>query len=235
MISDIIRLSALYVIIRVFIEIAMPSSKLIVKYLFWVGIGLTIVTTIGPQISRMTEDIHNVSVAYTETKEGVEKVRSGIDTVTALPDKAENIPLVGIREATPLPPAQTFIEKITPFGAKKVFNYPVIGSIAKGFSDKNHGLDIDCNEGTKIKVARAGKVVAISQNDIYGNFIEVDHGGQWVTLYAHLNKITVRIGQELWGNEVIGLSGNTGNSTGPHLHFEVRKGNIAIDPKPYMK
>jgi murein DD-endopeptidase MepM/ murein hydrolase activator NlpD len=235
MIADIIRLSALYVLVRVFLQIAFPSAKMIVRYLFWTGLALTIVSVLGPQLTRTANDIHNVSVAYVETKQGVQKVTGAVDSVTSLPDKAEEIPLVGLGEATKYPPAQSLSEKLWPFGKKKFFDWPVKGEITQGFNDKNHGLDIACKEGTAVIVARQGKVVAVNKDDIYGNYIMVDHGGQWVTLYAHLSKAYVKNGQKLWANDAVGLSGNTGNSTGPHLHFEIRVGGKTIDPKPLMK
>lgn len=111
------------------------------------------------------------------------------------------------------------------------------GTITQGFNGTDHhGIDIACGEGSKIIASREGKVASVGFNATYGNFVIVDHGGNWQTLYAHLSEISVKKGDKLWGNRlVIGESGNTGNSSGPHLHFEIRVGEKCIDPKPLMK
>jgi murein DD-endopeptidase MepM/ murein hydrolase activator NlpD len=234
MIADLIRLSALYVLTRVFVEIAMPSLKHIVKYLFYTGIVLTVVSTIGPCLAQVASDIHEVTLVYTEVKKGVGVASDGVNAVTSLPDKMENIPYVGVG-ASKYPPGITLLEKIKPSTIK--FNYPLSGKITQVFKgEDHHGIDIDCKEGTVVKASREGKVVNVGLHEIYGNYVHVDHGSGWSTLYAHLSKVSVEKGDKLWGNALkIGLSGNTGKSTGPHLHFEIRQANIAQDPKKWMK
>lgn len=69
----------------------------------------------------------------------------------------------------------------------------------------------------------------------YGNYVKIDHGNGYSTLYAHLEKVTVKKGQVVKQGQVIGMMGNTGNSYGAHLHFEVRKDNTRIDPTPYLE
>jgi murein DD-endopeptidase MepM/ murein hydrolase activator NlpD len=69
----------------------------------------------------------------------------------------------------------------------------------------------------------------------YGNCIIVDHGGGLATLYAHCSRLTVTKGQTVTDGQVIGYVGSTGLSTGPHLHFEVRRDGRPIDPKPFLE
>ena len=78
MIADLIRLSALYVVARVFVEIAMPSSRIIVKYLFWAGAALTIISSVGPATTRFIDDIHSVSTTYSRSKEAVDDGLPGV-------------------------------------------------------------------------------------------------------------------------------------------------------------
>jgi murein DD-endopeptidase MepM/ murein hydrolase activator NlpD len=83
------------------------------------------------------------------------------------------------------------------------------------------GMDFTAKEGTEIYVTGNGKVIYQGYRGNYGNCIEIDHGFGFRTLYAHLSKFAVRTGQEVKRGEVIGYVGNTGKSTGPHLHYEV--------------
>jgi len=234
MISEIIRLSAIYVLARVLMELVFPSSRLIIKYLFYTGLVLTIVGAVGPQFNRMTSDLHDVAVTYTQAKKVVGVASDGLDAVGSWPDTKENIPYIGTGSSK-FPPGITFMEKLRPSTIR--FSYPLSGTITQEFKgEDHHGIDIACTEGTIVKISREGKVLATGFDETYGNFVQVDHGGGWSTLYAHLSKVMVKEGDRLWGNLVqLGLSGNTGFSTGPHLHFEIRVGNKAIDPKEWMK
>ena len=234
MIGDLIRLSALYVLVRVFVEIAMPSSRIIVKYLFYAGIVLTIVNTVGPYLAQVASDVHQVASVYTGVKKGVGIASHGVNVVTSLPDTLENIPLVGVG-ASRYPPGITFMEKLRPSTTR--FNYPLSGTITQEFKGADHhGIDIGCKEGTPVKVSREGRVASTGFYETYGNFVLVEHGGGWSTLYAHLSNVSVEKGDSLWGNALkIGISGNTGNSTGPHLHFEIRQGKTCLDPKEWLR
>ena len=90
------------------------------------------------------------------------------------------------------------------------------------------GMDFSANIGTEVYVTGNGRIASAKWESQYGNCIVVDHGYGYKTRYAHLSKIKVRQGQTVKRGEVIGLVGNTGKSTGPHLHYEVMvKGKIA--------
>jgi murein DD-endopeptidase MepM/ murein hydrolase activator NlpD len=94
------------------------------------------------------------------------------------------------------------------------------------------GIDIAAGEGASIYAADAGVVVKASggYNGGYGNVIMIDHGNGFATLYAHLSQINVTVCQGVGAGTLIGMAGNTGNSTGAHLHFEVRKNGGFINP-----
>lgn len=103
--------------------------------------------------------------------------------------------------------------------------------ITQGFAFFHPGLDLDGNTGDSIKPMKNGVVVyANTESFGYGKHVIVDHGEGLKTLYAHLSKIEVKIGDEVNTNTVIGLMGSTGHSTGSHLHFEVRQNGIPINP-----
>ena len=95
----------------------------------------------------------------------------------------------------------------------------------------HRALDFMCYEGDAIFASDSGVVIyAGSISGGYGNLVAIDHGNSYLTLYAHLSSINVSCGQSVFRGSVIGGCGSTGNSTGPHLHFEVRKGSLFINP-----
>ncbi len=113
------------------------------------------------------------------------------------------------------------------------FSVPIShNGISRGLSRYHHGIDYRANVGTPVKAAAGGKVVGSSGGwgSGYGKSIVIDHGGGYTTRYAHLNSFAVSVGQSVGAGQVVGYSGNTGWSTGPHLHFETRVGGKPINP-----
>lgn len=108
------------------------------------------------------------------------------------------------------------------FGYRKnPFNYS---------SEFHHGLDIANYSGTEILAAGKGTVIETGYDYSFGRYIIIDHGYNFVTRYAHLSKINVDEDEQVEKGQAIGLMGNTGESTGPHLHFEIRINGEVIDP-----
>ena len=100
---------------------------------------------------------------------------------------------------------------------------------------KSHtGIDIAPNQGTAVYASDGGSVTLAGWNGGYGNCIMIDHGNGYVTLYGHLSSISVSVGQTVSQGATIGAVGSTGNSTGPHLHFEVLKNGTRIDPEQFF-
>jgi murein DD-endopeptidase MepM/ murein hydrolase activator NlpD len=107
---------------------------------------------------------------------------------------------------------------------------PVGGFISQEFHPGHNGLDFGVVVGTPVETTMNGKVTYAGWNNQgYGNLVIVQNG-EYKTYYAHLSSIPVSVGDSVTAGSTIGLSGNTGNSTGPHLHYEIRKNNVAIDP-----
>ena len=102
--------------------------------------------------------------------------------------------------------------------------------------DHTHaGIDIGAPKGTPIKAAAAGTVTySGNANDGYGYYVVISHGNGVQTLYAHCSKLLVKKGQKVSQGELIAKVGSTGNSTGNHLHFEVRKNGVTYDPQHYV-
>jgi hypothetical protein len=104
-----------------------------------------------------------------------------------------------------------------------------------GWQNYNGGIDWAIATGTQIKAAQAGKVTIV-RNDAtgYGTHVRIQHDEGYLTIYGHMMDIKVKVGAEVKAGDVIGRSDNTGFSTGPHLHFELRKNSVAVDPAPLL-
>ncbi len=98
----------------------------------------------------------------------------------------------------------------------------------------HQGIDLAAPVGTPIRSAEAGKVVYSGWKQGYGNFVAIDHGHGFQTHYAHCSKLLVRIGQTVNKGEQIAKVGNTGHSTGPHLHFEVMANGVHRNPAKFL-
>ena len=99
----------------------------------------------------------------------------------------------------------------------------------------HQGVDFSAPEGEPIYATAGGIVERAHKWGRYGNLITINHGGGLETRYAHLSKILVKKGQIVNKQDLIGLVGNTGRSTGPHLHYEIRLNDHSLDPKQYLK
>jgi len=121
------------------------------------------------------------------------------------------------------------------------FINPISGSITSRFgvvssirSSAHTGLDIGASKGTPIKAAAAGTIAFSGSKGSYGNLITVDHGNGVLTYYAHCSALYKSVGEYVEQGEIIAAVGSTGNSTGPHLHIEVRVNGVAYNPIDYF-
>ena len=116
--------------------------------------------------------------------------------------------------------------------------WPVHGVVTSGFGWRwgrmHEGIDIAVPSGTPVVSAAAGSVIVAGWMGGYGNLVVVDHGNGIATAYGHNTNVTVYVGQLVGQGQLIAYSGNTGYSTGPHVHFEVRVGGAAVDPFGYL-
>lgn len=122
---------------------------------------------------------------------------------------------------------------------------PVRGRITSPFGYRDHpideevkfhyGVDVALAKGSKIACFADGVVIDCGKGNVYGNYARVDHGNGFTSFYGHMNSITVKKGQKVKLGDEIGKVGSTGKSTGPHLHFEMRKNGKIIDPNDYVE
>ena len=99
-----------------------------------------------------------------------------------------------------------------------------------GASSNHGGIDIAVGEGTNVYACMDGKVTVSQFSDSAGNYVQIDHGNGYVTKYMHNSQLKVSVGDQVTAGQLIALSGNTGNSTGPHIHFQIEKDGTKVDP-----
>ena len=99
----------------------------------------------------------------------------------------------------------------------------------------HEGLDFSADVGQPIKATAAGIVLAAEVTPEYGNMVRISHGSGLETRYAHASKLLVKEGERIKKNQVIARVGNTGRSTGPHLHYEIRMNGESLDPRKYLQ
>jgi len=132
-------------------------------------------------------------------------------------------------------------DKVPAINGIKLAVVPVSGTITSRFavvsrirSGAHTGLDISAPAGTPIKVVASGRVTFSGYSGAYGNIVKVDHGNGVETWYAHCSKLYVQSGQTVSAGDIIGAVGSTGNSTGNHLHLEIRINGVAVNPQNYL-
>ncbi len=125
------------------------------------------------------------------------------------------------------------------------FLKPVDGVISSRFGERRHpvlgtvrhhdGIDIACAIGSEVRAALPGKVISAGWAGGYGNLIKIRHKGEITeSRYGHLSKLLVPVGQMVKTGDLIGLSGKTGLATGPHLHFELFRRGLLVDPEYFL-
>ncbi len=136
---------------------------------------------------------------------------------------------------------QEALEKMPTVNGIKLAIKPITGTITSRYGVSSNirksthtGIDIATSTGTPIKVVADGTVTGANYNGSYGNLVKVDHGNGVETWYAHTSKMYVKVGQKVAAGDTIAAVGTTGNSTGPHLHFEIRINGKHVNPQNYL-
>lgn len=118
------------------------------------------------------------------------------------------------------------------------FLNPTLGVLTSNFGTRwgrlHSGIDIGADEGEAICAAKSGRVIFSGTADGYGNYIKIDHGGGLETAYGHCSVLAANVGDEVEMGQTIAYVGSTGNSTGPHLHFEVKIDGEFKNPLDYV-
>jgi len=138
-----------------------------------------------------------------------------------------------------------YVRKRSTLLASRPTTWPVRGWISSGFGDRSNpvsgkfllhtGVDIANDSGTPIRVTADGTVSFAGWEGGYGKLVVVNHGNGYSSYYGHMSEIKAAVGKPVRRGEQIGLMGATGNTTGPHLHYEIRLYGAAVDPVKYME
>jgi murein DD-endopeptidase MepM/ murein hydrolase activator NlpD len=114
--------------------------------------------------------------------------------------------------------------------------YITRGQVGSGTADESHpGIDIAIPVGSLVRAAGGGTVLQAGSDSVYGFFVLLEHPEGYRTMYGHLSRVAVTQGTVIAAGEVIGLSGNSGRSSAPHLHFEIRQEDRSLDPLDMVK
>lgn len=188
-------------------------------------------------VLRPGENLYRVGLRYGVSPEAIARA-NGIRDVTAIP--------VGTRLRIPgthararragIPPPPRAGDAVRRPGI--AFAWPVRGRVTSGYGHRggrlHEGIDIAARPGTPIRAAEAGKVIYSGRLGGYGKVVIVKHQGALRSVYAHASRLFVRRGQLVERGQRLGAVGSTGRATGPHLHFEVRRGERPQDPLRYL-
>ena len=190
----------------------------------------------------MKEKIVNIpyiQVIFTNIKEKINKIENESANIEYIENPIKILDENGklLEESSSI----SYEKKIEEIQAKSEFIIPLKGEIKitskfgnrtseyKNVSKYHTGVDFSANIGTEISAATDGKVIEVSSEGDYGNHLKIEKE-DIITLYAHCSEILVKEGDEIKQGQIIAKTGNTGNTTGPHLHFEIRKENRYVDP-----
>ncbi len=204
------------------------------------------------QLARQIEEIDTIRAGLEERRAQLEKARDGKQLSLDAINNDEQLYLMQIQELEE--ENKAIAAMLREMQRKKsgwdqewkgIFGKPCSGTITSGYGMRKHpilkrqrmhtGVDIGAPEGTTVTAAGDGKVIFADRQGGYGKCVMLDHGNKRVTLYAHLSKISVKVGDVMNKGEKIGEVGSTGLSTGNHLHFEVRINGDTVDPLKQLK
>lgn len=178
------------------------------------------------------DDTINLDLSIIENyTENIDEI--GMETVEIAQAHVEEkvAALIEEDEKSKLPSINGILLAATPVNGMITSRYGAISSIRSG---AHTGTDIATQSGTPIKAVAAGTVTFAGNSGAYGNLIKISHGNGVETWYGHCSKLYATVGQQIEAGDIIAAVGSTGNSTGPHLHLEIRVNGVAINPQQYL-
>ncbi|MCK9420526.1 MAG: M23 family metallopeptidase [Nitrospirae bacterium] len=193
-------------------------------------------------------------------RKGVVHLTAGQETVntisalyTVAPETIAAVNNLGPKHIL-VPGLELFVPEVKPvylseemrrhFSLRGMFSSPLPGRITSGMGTRTHpvggflgkhtGVDLAAGEGTRIAASAAGTVLQTGEGEYIGKFVILSHKDSYTTLYGHCSQILAATGKTVKKGQIIAMAGQTGRTTGPHLHFEIRKNGIPQDPLKYL-
>jgi murein DD-endopeptidase MepM/ murein hydrolase activator NlpD len=210
------------------------------------------------QIAKITD----LTAGASETADAISSIlrRTGVDVASASADKTSDRPVSGIggpfvepqilsgrfdHSLNDLDAALNRLESVRETARDLPFGNPAPGrGVTSQFGNRmdpflgrlalHSGIDFQADVGDDVKSTGAGKVIAAGPAAGYGNMVEIDHGHGITTRYGHMSRILVKVGDSVSTGDVVGRAGSTGRSTGPHVHYEVRRDGDPVDPIHFL-
>jgi len=189
------------------------------------------------RLNAENEQVHQLAARLVEMEARYAQVRTmlGGDVVHAAVAKSSTVDLISAYPVLARPPSAAAavsgpsVPHRWPLDEKGIVTR---GQVSAGSADEEHpGIDIAVAVGTPIRASGGGTVMATGQDAEYGLFVLLSHPDGYETMYGHASRILVGEGDEVTSGQVIALSGSTGRSSAPHLHFEIRRSGRSIDPR----
>lgn len=237
----------------------LESHRLRVRWAWWAALGAAALLLLGAGAflgralerrseARETRELRERVSRLTAREARVRQLAARLEAVEAEYARLQSA-LVGERAeggaSVPLPMPPTAARAAVHRGpdpalpawplAEPGFVTRAFGSRTEGTRGGHPGVDIAVPLGSYVRAARPGVVEASGRDSVYGLYVRIAHGDGVESLYGHNSWLFVAVGDTVEGLEVIALSGNTGRSTAPHLHFEVRRDGALIDPLAYVR
>ncbi len=172
-------------------------------------------------IEQLEDDYATYEALYDEIAAEEYKVQQEVNKMVAEYERSQTVKGTG----TFIWPSAASRKVTSPYGTRL---HPIFKTYRF-----HSGIDIGASYGSQVLAADGGTVTTAGYSSSYGNYVVIYHGNNMTTLYAHMSKLYVKKGDTVKQGSVIGLVGSTGNSTGPHLHFEIRKNGSTVNPLDY--
>lgn len=219
------------------VGVAVITVSLILFFIFYGNILSRAART--NQLARENEELKRYKYKLILLEENMKETRKIVEKISSLagvdfqmPELPPDSVLFAPREKPAVVPRPVVSPESVPSGL------PLEGYMTRGFvgEDENYhpGVDIAAEVGTPVLTTASGKVVFAGVDNTYGLMIIIDHGNNMSTVYGHNSELLVEVGQEVLAGGRIALSGNTGRSTAPHLHYEIRENDEPVNPLKYI-
>ncbi len=196
-------------------------------------------------VVRPGENLYRISLHYGVPVDRLIRAND-IDDVRAL-EVGHELRVPGTRRGPPEAPLVPLVARSLPAGSREIalrdtslrFEWPLPGRVSSPFGargrDHHEGIDIPAREGEEVLAAEAGRVIhSGGKLGGYGNVVIVKHAGRYATVYAHNRRNLVRPGEFVEKGQPVAQVGESGNASAPHLHFEIRRERLALDPLVYL-